>query len=89
MSRANPQFQDEHLSKGYTGGQAAARALMAALPGLAGRVSRDADVMPIENTDTKPRDLGQVVVQVFLNKGGLGHALVKVSQQNCSAQAPC
>ncbi|BEI93873.1 uncharacterized protein CcaverHIS019_0603320 [Cutaneotrichosporon cavernicola] len=70
-------FQDEHLGKGYTGGQAAARALIGALPGLTGRVSRDADIMPIENTDTKPRDLGQVVVQVFLNKGGLGHALVK------------
>ncbi|GMK59906.1 hypothetical protein CspeluHIS016_0901230 [Cutaneotrichosporon spelunceum] len=70
-------FQDEHLSKGYTGGQAAARSLMNALPGLAGRVSRDADIMPVDNMDTKPRDLGQVVVQVFLNKGGLGHALVK------------
>lgn len=69
------------MSKGYSGGQAAARALVAALPGLAGRVSRDTNVMPIENTDTKPRDLGKVVVQVFLNKGGLGHALVKVSQQ--------
>lgn len=52
---------------------------MAALPALAGRVSRDADVAPIENTDAKPRELGQVLLQVFLNKGGLGNALVKVS----------
>ncbi|CAK9785539.1 hypothetical protein CC85DRAFT_284497 [Cutaneotrichosporon oleaginosum] len=70
-------FQDEHLSKGYAGGQAAARALVAALPSLAGRVSRDVSIMPSEKKDAKPRDLGQVVVQVFLNKAGLGHALVK------------
>lgn len=57
---------------------------MAALPVLAGRVSRDAGIAPIENADAQPRDLGQVVLQVFLNKGGLGHALVKVSTELCT-----
>lgn len=54
------------------GGQAAARAFMTALPGLVAKASGTGN-------DSKPAgDLGQIIVQVFLNKSGLGHALVKV-----------
>lgn len=53
------------------GGQAAARALVTALPKLASKVAQSGD------SPTGSRDLGQIVVQIFLNKSGLGHALVR------------
>ncbi|WOO76924.1 uncharacterized protein LOC62_01G000537 [Vanrija pseudolonga] len=74
-------FQDEHLRKGFAGGQQAARALVASLPKLAGGVFVSTSSAPSprsDSTDEAPtHELGAVVVNVFVNKSGLGHALLR------------
>lgn len=81
------QFQDRHLKAGFTGGQSAARALLSAVSLLAPLAeastptSSTSEVVIDINSQEEPksaRDLGSVVVQVFVNKSGLGSALVKV-----------
>lgn len=80
--------EDHHLQNGFAGGQAAARALLSALP----KFSVLADASPTSATTNgdvvvdvnaqddavSPRDLGSVTVQVFVNKTGLGSTLVKM-----------
>ncbi|WVF65947.1 hypothetical protein IAT40_000685 [Kwoniella sp. CBS 6097] len=82
-------FQDSLISQGFSGGQKAAHALLTALPTLAassasspllevkvessGAVSTNGET--ISNSEAK--ELGSVVVQIFLNKAGLGAALTK------------
>ncbi|KAL1413237.1 hypothetical protein Q8F55_000990 [Vanrija albida] len=71
-------FQDEHLRKGFAGGQQAARALVASLPKLAGGVFVTAPSPRSDSTDDAPtHELGSVVVNVFVNKSGLGHTLLR------------
>ncbi|TXT16059.1 hypothetical protein VHUM_00562 [Vanrija humicola] len=74
-------FLDEHLRKGFAGGQQAARALVASLPKLAGGVFALTSSAPsprTDSTDDAPtHELGAVVVNVFVNKSGLGHALLR------------
>ncbi|OCF40727.1 hypothetical protein I317_05422 [Kwoniella heveanensis CBS 569] len=82
-------FQDSLISQGFLGGQKAAHSLLTALPTLAassasspllevkveasGAVSSNGET--ISNNEGK--ELGSVVVQIFLNKAGLGTALTK------------
>ncbi|WVQ93578.1 hypothetical protein IAU59_000653 [Kwoniella sp. CBS 9459] len=82
-------FQESLISQGFSGGQKAAHALLTALPTLAassasspllevkvessGAVSTNGETSGTAET----KELGSVVVQVFLNKAGLGAALTK------------
>ena len=82
------QFQDQHLQSGLTGGQAAAHSLLAAISDCTPRAN-DAPATTTNHNqldvsidgDKEPKlaeDLGSIIVQVFLNKAGLGAALIKV-----------
>jgi len=89
---AEPQFHDKLLQTGYQGGQIAARTLLSALPGISAHtelspslgkgelvVTPNGITLPSGEQVTTEKEVGQVVVQIFLNKSGLGSTLVKVS----------
>ena len=86
----NPKFQDQLIQDGFAGGQAAARRLLSALEKFALSTKTTAINSPVGDEDRVPdvkrndetaasRELGSVIVQVFVNKSGLGTALVRVS----------
>lgn len=78
------------MQNGFQGGQAAGQTLLSALPKFAvlaetspSDASRNQDVVIDVNGQEEPklmRELGSVIVQVFVNKSGLGSTLVKVNR---------
>lgn len=88
---ANIQFRDEYLKQGHQGGQLAAQTLLSALPRLIAEAEASPKLKGAEVTvkanvndsadqaDIVQKELGSVVVHVFLNKSGLGTVLTKVS----------
>ncbi|ORY25091.1 hypothetical protein BCR39DRAFT_545280 [Naematelia encephala] len=86
-------FQDEFLQAGFAGGQRAAQALLSALPSIGDHIDPSMSPVSAELVlDTNgtvlsgsphrlppaPRALGSTVVQIFLNKSGLGTTLTKI-----------
>lgn len=81
------------MQAGFQGGQLAAQTLLSAIPNLSAQaemspvaahaeVKLKADGTAVGSAVAVERDVkevGSVVVQVFINKSGLGTALVKVS----------
>ena len=90
MTITHAQFQDHFLKQGHQGGQLAAQTLLSALPRLVSEAQASPKLKNAEVTlsidqqqvadkvEVAEKELGQVVVHLFLNKAGLGSVLTKV-----------
>lgn len=83
---ADLQFQDNHLRAGYKGGLGAAQRLLSSLSPMLAHAcisptsQQFGSEVTLDASDPKPeREVGTALINIFLNKAGLGQTLLNVS----------